>query len=154
MEITPRRVGWQQLTQGKRDRMQVMLRKGEIQKDIAEVLKVAPSTVSRERKRETEDGIYDAEVAQRKAYVERLNSKYQGMKVEKNIPLKEHVIRQLRQKRSPDEIAGRMKRDKLDFYASKKPSTNGSTRSMALRIASISAPNGSGRGGKRKRRLG
>lgn len=119
METTRKRVGWKQFTQEKRDRMEGLLDAGETQKEIASILKVDPGTVSRERERRREDGRYDAEAAHHKARVKRSNSKYQGMKVEKNTLLKEHIIRQLRQKRSPDEIAGRMKRQKLDFYASK-----------------------------------
>lgn len=41
------------------------------------------------------------------------------MKVEECPDLKAHIITELRRKRSPDEIAGRMKREKTPFYASK-----------------------------------
>ena len=111
--------GWHQLTQEKRDRMEALLGAGETQEEIAKILKVDPGTISRERKRKRKNGRYEATRAQQKADTKRSHSKYQGMKVESNPALKAHVIRELKKKRSPDEIAGRMKRDKLPFYAGK-----------------------------------
>lgn len=119
MEQRNGRQGWRQLRQEDRDRMEALLDAGETQVEIAKILKVDPSTISRERKRERNDGRYDAATAQHKARVERNHSKYQGMKVNENPELKAHIIRELERKRSPDEIAGRMKRDGLPFYASK-----------------------------------
>lgn len=108
------------LNQNDRDRMQILLDQGMPQKDIAELLKVDPSTISREiSRRKKRNGKYDASAAQQKAYVKRKNSKYQGMKVESDEALKAYIIEGLKQKRSPDEIAGRMKREKKPFYAAK-----------------------------------
>jgi transposase, IS30 family len=106
-------------TQHDRDRMEILLRQGCLQKDIADVLKVDPGTISRERKRQRKNGVYDADTAQRKAQAKRCRSKYQGMKVESNLVLREYVIRELKNKRSPDEIAGRMKREMLPFACTK-----------------------------------
>lgn len=119
MEIKQKRQGWHQLTRENRDRMEALLDAGETQKEIARILKVDPSTISRERKRERKDGRYDADTAEAKARKERAHSKYQGMKVEDDAALKAYLIAELEKKRSPDEIAGRMKRDKIPFYASK-----------------------------------
>lgn len=102
-----------------RDRMEILLRHGYLQKDIADVLKVDAGTISRERKRQRKNGVYDADTAQHKAQVKRCRSKYQGMKVESDLMLREYVIRELKNKRSPDEIAGRMKREKLPFACNK-----------------------------------
>ena len=99
--------------------MEALLDAGERQRAIAKILKVHESTISREKKRQRINGHYDAETAQHKAGIKRSHSKYQGMKVEGNQPLKAYVIGGLMAKRSPDEIAGRMKRDKAPFYASK-----------------------------------
>lgn len=97
----------------KRDRMEILLRSSCKQKDIAAVLKVDKSTVSREKnRRKRKNGVYDAETAQHKARVKRLYSKYQGMKVEGNPDLKKTIIEELEKFRSPDEIAGRLKREK------------------------------------------
>ena len=108
------------LAQSDRDRIQSLLRRRHKQVEIAEVLKVNKSTVSREiDKRKRKNGIYDATTAEHKAYVKRLRSKYQGMKIESNSELKKHIISELINNRSPDEISGRMKEEKLSFYAGK-----------------------------------
>ncbi len=86
------------------------MRSGCKQKEIAKVLKVDKSTISREIKnRKRKNGVYDADTAEHKARVKRLYSKYQGMKVEENKGLKKAVIEGLTELRSPDEIAGRLK---------------------------------------------
>lgn len=109
------------LDQSDRDRLEILWREGYDQVEIAKVLKVNKSTISREiRKRKRKNGIYDAEAAQHKAAVKRSNSKYQGMKVESDNQLMEYIIANLKLCRSPDEIAGRMKKEGQPFYASKK----------------------------------
>jgi len=66
-----------------RDRIEALLSRNHSQKEIAEILKVDKSTISREiRKRKTE-GIYNSGKAQAKVNVKRNSSKYQGMKIEK-----------------------------------------------------------------------
>lgn len=108
------------LNQTKRDRLQALLDSGHNQKQIANVLKVNPSTISREIKhRKRINGYYDADTAQHKANVKRLKSKYRGKKVEQNRELREYIIRGLKQYRSPDEIAGRMKKEKQSFCINK-----------------------------------
>ena len=99
--------------------MEALIGAGEKQKTVAAILKVDPGTISREMKRKRKNGRYEATSAQHKASVKRGHSKYQGMKVEGNPLLKRHIIQGLKAKRSPDEIAGRMRRDKKPFYASK-----------------------------------
>lgn len=100
------------LDQFDRDRMEALLDAGHTQKAIAGILKVDPGTISRERKRKRKNGRYEATTAQLKANVRRSNSKHQGMKIEKYPELRGFIIAELRQSRSPDEIAGRMKREK------------------------------------------
>jgi len=105
-------MAYKHLGQSERDRIEVLLRSGHTQTEIADVLKVDKSTVSREiRKRKRIDGRYDADTAQHKAHVKRMYSKYQGMKIEKNDELRAHIITGMEQKRSPDEIAGRLNRE-------------------------------------------
>lgn len=109
------------LNQSDRDRLEILRLAGYRQVEIAKVLKVNKSTISREiRKRKRKNGIYDAATAQHKARIKRSNSKYQGMKVESDAKLKKYIIRNLKKYRSPDEIAGRMKREGKPFYAGKK----------------------------------
>lgn len=93
-----------------RDRIEALWKAGHEQKEIAVVLGVHKSTISREiqhRKRKT--GEYQATNAEHKALVKRINSKYQGMKIEKYPWLRRHIIAELEHYQSPDAIAGRMK---------------------------------------------
>jgi transposase, IS30 family len=100
------------LRQKDRDRLEAWFDAGGTQTSIAKILKVDKSTISREvRRRKKRNGKYDATTAQHKAGVKRSRSKFQGMKVEAHPELKAHIIGQLKKKRSPDEIAGRMKRE-------------------------------------------
>lgn len=102
-----------------RDRIEALWKAGHEQQEIAEILGVHKSTVSREiRLRKKETGEYKADVAEHKAQVKRGNSKYQGMKIEEHPELKKHIIRELKDSRSPDEIAGRMKEDGRKVCAS------------------------------------
>lgn len=83
------------------------------QEEIAQVLDINKGTVSREVRRHKQlDGNYRALNAEHKARVKRGNSKYQGMKIEKNQDIRKFIIQELMKKRSPDEIAGRMSREK------------------------------------------
>lgn len=119
-----------QLKQCDRDRIEAMLNANHKQKDIADVLKVDKSTISREIKRnrrkrkgsskkKTDNGKYDASLAQHKAYVRRRYAKWQGRIVESNDELKEYIIQGLKSHLNPDEISGRMKLEDKPFYASK-----------------------------------
>ena len=110
---------YRHLTQSDRDRMEALLTHGEKQKTVARILKVDPATICRELKRKRENGRYDAARAQMKANVKRSQSKHRGMKIESNRELKAYLIRGLRKKRSPDEMAGRMRRDHEPFRISK-----------------------------------
>ena len=115
-----KRKKFKHLDQYDRDRLEALLRQGHKKVEIAKVLKVDKSTISREiKKRKRKNGIYDAGTAEHKARVKRLFSKYQGMRIESDPELRTYIILNLKQFRSPDEIAGRMKQDKLSFYASK-----------------------------------
>ena len=108
------------LDQFARDRLEAMLRDGMRQKDIAEVLKVDKSTVSREvAKRKRMDGRYDAWLAEHKAQILRSNSKYQGMKIEQNPALKARIVAELKALRSPDEIAGRLRKENAELRVDK-----------------------------------
>jgi IS30 family transposase len=116
----PRRKVFCHLDQSSRDRIQALVDAGHLQKEIAQVLKVDKGTVSREiNGRKRKNGHYEATTAQHKASVKRSNSKYQGMKIEKDSALKADIILGLTQKRSPDEIAGRWKLESRPQRASK-----------------------------------
>lgn len=107
-----RRPPFRHLNQFDRDRIEALLEAGHSQENTAKILKVDAGTISREiRARERKNGRYEATTAQQKANVKRSNSKYQGMKIEQYPELKQRIIEGLKQHRSPDEIAGRMKEE-------------------------------------------
>lgn len=126
----PQKRSYRHLNQQSRDRLQALRDTGIKQKEIAEILPVNPGTISREIARnhrryrkqkniQNKNARYEASVAQQKAYVRRKYAKYQGKKINENAVLKRYVITKLKRRWNPDEIAGRMKRDKKSFYASK-----------------------------------
>ena len=93
-----------------RDRIEVLWKKGHTKVEIASILEIHKSTVSREiKRRQKEDGTYSATNAEHKALVKRGDSKYQGMKIEKYQWLRRYIIYELKKLQSPDGIAGRMK---------------------------------------------
>lgn len=105
--------GFRHINQSDRDRMEALLDAGHLQKEIATILSFDPGAISRERKRKRKNGVYEATTANRKAQVKRSNSKHQGMKIRKYPKLEKRIIEELTDKRSPDEIAGRMKDEGL-----------------------------------------
>ena len=102
-----------------RDRIEALYKSGHSQVEISLILGVHKSTVSREIQcRKKEDGEYKADMAEHKAGVKRSNSKHQGMKIENNPFLRKHIIAEMKVYRSPDEIAGVMKKEKWPIRVS------------------------------------
>lgn len=116
MRKNKKKRSFRHLEKADRDEIEILLRRGHKKKDIAEVLGVDKSTVSREiNKRKRKDDRYEAMSADRKAKAKRLHSKYQGMRVEEFLEeTRRFIIDNLEAHRSPDEIAGRMKKLKLE----------------------------------------
>lgn len=111
---------YKQLNQNERDRIEALLTSGHKLKEIAGVLERNKGTISREIKRGSrEDRRYKANYAHHRAYVRRKYSKYQGMKINENKELKKYIVQGLRRCWNPDEISGRMEKEKQPFYASK-----------------------------------
>jgi transposase, IS30 family len=121
---------YRHLTQADRDRLQALRDKEITQKEIAKILGFDPGTISREiarnqrmhRKRKkvkNKKACYSASLAQHKAYSKRKYAKYQGKTIDQNDDLNKYIVAKLKLYWNPDEISGRMKRDKEPFYASK-----------------------------------
>lgn len=68
------------------------------------------------------NGKYDAKKAHHKTYVRRKYSKYQGMKIVKDKPLKEFIDKKLFDDQSPRAIAGRIKKKEKDIQNVSKDS--------------------------------
>jgi transposase, IS30 family len=119
---------YKHLTIQDRDRIQALLDKGHKQKEIAFILRVDKSTISREIRRNKRSkkspvkhkaGQYESYVANHKAYLRRHFAKYEGKKIDINRSLRSYVIKRLELGWSPDEIAGRVRLEKQTFYVSK-----------------------------------
>lgn len=121
---------YRHLNQQDRDRLQALRDEGVKQSEIARILRVDPATISREisrnrrkyRKRrriKNKYARYEAGRAQHKAYVRRKYAKYQGKRINENRDLRRYIVTRLRRHWNPDEISGRMRRDREPFYASK-----------------------------------
>lgn len=117
-----------QLSKEERLEIDILLKKGHRQKDIAEALSRDKSTISREisrnrRRKRTKKGIqygpYEAKVAKHKSYLRRKNAKYQGRKIHVTEPLYHYIENKLKLGWSPDVISGRMRQEGMPFYASK-----------------------------------
>lgn len=78
-------------------------------RSIASALKRSVSTISEEIKNGSVDGVYGPKKADHKAYVRRKEAKFQGKKIVSNVALRESVETKLREGRSPESIAGRIK---------------------------------------------
>ncbi len=116
MQKTQKRKNFRHLNQKHRDRIHVLYLDGHKQKYIAEVLGVDPGTISRELNRYGKTTWrYSSVHAQKDAEEKRTHSKRHGMKIESNPALKERIIKELKELRSPDEIAGRMRLEKLSI---------------------------------------
>lgn len=109
-----KRTKFTHLREKHRDRIHALYGNGHTQKDIADVLGVDPSTISRELGRYgRKTWRYDANRAEEDAKEKRSRSKCEGMKIEAHSKLKERIIKELKDLRSPDEIAGRMKKENI-----------------------------------------
>lgn len=114
MQKIQKRASFKHLDQKHRDRIHALYLDGHKQKHIAEVLGVNPGTISRELHRYGKTTWrYSSVRAQKDAEEKRTHSKHDGMKIESNLVLKERIIKELKELRSPDEIAGRMEKEKL-----------------------------------------
>lgn len=109
---TPKRKSFKHLTQYDRDRIEKLRFHRTSIVDIAKILGRDKGTISRELKKYTnKHHRYKAGKAQQVAEEKRVGSKVVGMKIEGSPILKQHIISELKRLRSPDEIAGRMKRE-------------------------------------------
>lgn len=116
------------LTNSERLEIEILYGRGYAVRDIAKVLDRSPATVSREIRRnrykiwlgqKVLSGSYKAKQAQHKAYVRRRYAKFQWKKINQNQSLRTYIVIGLMRSWSPDEISGRLRKEKHPFYASK-----------------------------------
>ena len=107
------------LSKVERSEISILLNKGYSMRKIAETLERSPNTISYEIRNNSVNGIYNAIKANKKAHLAKRMSNFQWSKINKNKRLRTYIIKKLKQAWNPDEISGRMKIEKKDFYASK-----------------------------------
>lgn len=107
-------MGYHHFTKEKRMELSILRKKGYSLRDIGNVLGVNASSVSRELRKNklARSGEYDPEKADHKAYVRRKNSKYEGMKICRDEELEAYVKEKLKKGWTPEEISGRLERER------------------------------------------
>lgn len=102
------------LTRSKRDQIQALRCIGHCQQEIADVIGCDQSTISREyaRSRCGRKKQYAANAAQRRAEHRRAHAYDDRKRWQNDERLRSHIERELRNKRSPDQIAGRLRERK------------------------------------------
>ena len=105
------------LSDSERDEIEILRKKGYSMRDIAKVFGRSPNTISYELKRVPSG--YKATHAKIYAHTALKFRGLQWSKIEKEKELKEYIIAGLKKHWNPDEISGRMKKEKQSFYLSK-----------------------------------
>ncbi len=109
----------EKLKSAERLEISILLGKGYSLREIAGALNRVPNTISYEIKNNSVNGIYDPIKAQNKARLKLRQRRFQWKKIEEDIKLKQYVIESLKNHWNPDEISGRMERERKPFYVSK-----------------------------------
>lgn len=106
---TTKLLRYKHFAKDERNELAILLKKGYSLRNIARVLGRSPASVSREVKRNNVKGEYVPDKAQHKAYVKRLYSKYQGMKIRENQFLANYICEKIKLGWSPERISGRLR---------------------------------------------
>jgi transposase, IS30 family len=99
--------------------IKILLDKEYSQRRIAKALDRSPNTISYEIRVNSVCGIYDPHKAQTKISWRRTHIRKDWKKIDQNKELRKYITDKLELHWNPDEISGRMKKDKEPFYASK-----------------------------------
>ena len=91
MKTTKNRKPFSHIKKEERSEIFILLKRGYLCRDIAEALSRNHSSISREIKNNSVNGSYDPFKANHKAYVNRHESKYQGMKIRNDPVLGNYV---------------------------------------------------------------
>jgi IS30 family transposase len=107
------------LQRAERLEIAILLKKGYSMRSIAETMDRSPNTISYEITHNKTNGVYDPRKAHTKARVSKRVAKFQWKKINQDKDLENYITEKLQQHWNPDEISGKMKREKMPFYASK-----------------------------------
>ena len=107
------------IKKAERDEIFILLQKGYSIRSIGRALGRSPNTVSYEIRNNSVNGIYDPEKADKKARVSLRNRRFQWRKINQVKELRKYIVQGLKDHWNPDEISGRMKKERRTFYTSK-----------------------------------
>lgn len=106
------------LTLEEREKITCFQREGKSLRAIAMALKRSPSSITREiRRNQVASGFYIAEFADKKSKSRRSVDKPRVLYRHKTAAAKDYILEKLKLSWTPDEISGRMRREKRPFYA-------------------------------------
>ena len=110
---------WTNISLAERREISILRSKGYSIRSIAKSMDRSPNTISYELKRNKTNGKYEPDKAEAKSWLRKRMRKYQWMKIEENPELKQYIVKGLTDKWNPDEISGKMKKEKKLWYVSK-----------------------------------
>lgn len=106
------------LTLEEREKITCFQREGKSLRAIAMALKRSPSSITREiRRNQVANGFYIAEFADKKSKSRRSVDRPRVLHRHKTAAAKDYILEKLKLSWTPDEISGRMRREKRPFYA-------------------------------------
>jgi IS30 family transposase len=91
-------MSYRHITKNERNEISILLNKGYSHRDIADAVGKNRSSISGGISCNSTNGIYNPAKADHKSKVKRINSKYQGMKVNKHSALIDYINDKLNQK--------------------------------------------------------
>lgn len=110
---------WKNISAAERSEISILRSKRYSIRSIAKSLGRSPNTISYElRKNKTKD-VYEPKKAHDKSRLRKRMRRLQWMKIEERTELKKYIIERLKQKWNPDEIAGRMQKNRTRCSVSK-----------------------------------
>ena len=106
---------------GRAERLEIgiLFGKGYSLRSIARVCKRSPNTIAYEVKHNSVSGVYDPQKAEAKAHLKKRMRRLTWRKIEQYPALKAMVITGLKAHWNPDEIAGKMQREKISHRCTK-----------------------------------
>lgn len=110
---------WKNISSAERLEISVLRSRGYSIRTIADQMERSPNTISYELCWNKTNGTYDPRKADAKSRLRKRMRRLQWMKIEKNAELKRYIIHGLHKKWNPDEISGRMKKEKKSWSVSK-----------------------------------
>lgn len=112
-------MNWTNISLAERREISILRSKGYSIRSIAKSMNRSPNTISYELRRNKTNGEYEPDKAEAKSWLRKRMKKYQWMKIEEDEDLRQYIINGLKHKWNPDEISGRMKKEKKPWYISK-----------------------------------